>query len=154
MNEQHENGKARIEKQYVTCTIAGDTYGVDVSCIQEVTGMNEVAKVPNSKPFMKGVLDLRGTVIPLVDMRLRFGFEEKKYDAATAVLIAEVKDKYVGMIVDSVSDVISFPAESIQEPFHYAVKVEADCVTGIVSGAKGIIVLLDVGKILNPDEMV
>ena len=150
MDVKQSDGNA-LEKQYVTCSIAGDTYGIDVSCVQEVTGITAVSKVPNSKNFMKGVLDLRGTVIPLVDMRLRFGFEEKPYDAATAVLITEVKNKYVGMIVDSVSDVIGFASDRIQEPFHYSVKIETDCVTGIVRTDKGIIVLLDAGKILDPD---
>ena len=140
---------SEIDLQYVTFRIDGDTYGIDVSCVQEVTGLKGITKVPDSKSFMKGVLDLRGVVVPLVDMRLRFGFEPKPYDALTSVLITLIGGRYTGMIVDAVSDVVNIPPSKIQNTQHYPVKVETDTVTGVVSTEKGIIILLDAGKVLD-----
>ena len=142
-----------VEKQYVTFLLNDDVYGIDVSYVQEVTGLVNITKVPNTKSFMKGVLDLRGTVIPLVDMRLRFGFAEKEYDKLTAVIIAQVNKKHVGMIVDAVSNVQNLSASDIQDTYHYSAKVETDCVAGIARTESGITVLLDVQKILDPDEI-
>jgi purine-binding chemotaxis protein CheW len=137
-----------IDLQYVTFLIDGDTYGVDVSYVQEVTGLKGITKVPDSQSFMKGVLDLRGVVVPLVDMRLRFGLEEKKYDSLTSVLITTIGGRYTGMIVDAVSDVVNIPPSKIQNTQHYPVKIETDTVLGVVTTEKGIIILLDAGRVL------
>ena len=146
--ERKESVRDEIELQYVTFVIAGDTYGIDVSFVQEVTGLGGITKVPDSKSFMKGVLDLRGVIVPLVDMRLRFGFGSKPYDAQTAVIITRLGGKNIGMIVDAVSDVVNIAPSKIQNTEHYPVKVETDTVTGVVSMPKGIIILLDAGKVL------
>jgi purine-binding chemotaxis protein CheW len=140
------------ETQYVTFTLDDQLYGVSVDHVQEVTGLSGITRVPESLPFMKGMLDLRGTVVPLIDMRLRFSFPEKSYDAQTVIIVTRLCNLLAGMIVDSVSDVASITAEDIQHPSNYPRAAESNCVMGLVRTPKGLVTLLDVAKVLSEEE--
>ncbi|MDA3900772.1 MAG: chemotaxis protein CheW [Spirochaetes bacterium] len=138
--------------QYVTFLISGESYGVEVLCVKEILGMTDVTPVPNTLSFMKGVINLRGEVVPVVDMRIKFGMSEKEYDAFTVIIIVEVKRRLIGMIVDAVSDVADIPIDSIQNTPHFTTKIETDFIKGIGQLAEQLIIILDVDKILTTDE--
>jgi purine-binding chemotaxis protein CheW len=140
------------ENQFVTFLIGGESYGVEVLCVSEILGMTEITPVPNTFQFMKGVINLRGEVVPVVDMRLKFGMNEKEYDAFTVIIIVEVKRRLVGMIVDAVSDVANIPISSIQNTPHFTTKIETDFIRGIGQIGDQLIIILDVDRILTTEE--
>jgi len=140
-------------KQHVTFVIGEATYGVEVLRVQEIIGMTQITHVPNSMAFMKGVINLRGSVVPVVDMRLKFAMEERPYDVFTVIIIVEVRERMIGMIVDSVSDVVSIPIKSIQDTPHFSARIETDFISGIGQVDDKLVIILDVDRILSADEM-
>jgi purine-binding chemotaxis protein CheW len=141
------------ENQFVTFTIGTETYGVEVLRVQEIIGMTGITHVPNTLSFMKGVINLRGAVVPVVDMRLKFQMQEREYDAFTVIIIVEVLDRLVGMIVDTVSDVANIPINSIQDTPHFTAKIETDFIKGIGQLENRLIIILDVDRILTSEEL-
>lgn len=140
------------ENQFVTFLISGETYGVEVLCVSEILGMTDITPVPNTFNFMKGVINLRGEVVPVVDMRLKFGMNEKEYDSFTVIIIVEVKKRLIGMIVDAVSDVAKIPMSSIQNTPHFTTRIETDFIRGIGQIGDQLIIILDVDRILTTEE--
>ncbi len=145
--------KTEEESQFVTFMIGGETYGVAVLKVQEIIGMTQITHVPNTMVFMKGVINLRGSVVPVVDMRIKFGMEERSYDAFTVIIIVEVRERMIGMIVDSVSDVIGIPVKSIQDTPHFSARIETDFISGIGQVEDKLVIILDVDRILSSEEM-
>ena len=150
-NENADGGGE--DRQFVTFIIGGETYGTEVLSVQEIIGMTEITHVPNTLAFMKGVINLRGSVVPVVDMRVKFDMEERAYDAFTVIIIVEVRQRQIGMIVDSVSDVAAIPADSIQSTPHLSSKIEANYIKGIGQVDEKLVILLDVDRILTADEV-
>ena len=139
--------------QYVTFTIGDELYGVEVLKVHEIIGMTEIRSVPNSFNYMKGIINLRGRVVPVVDIRLKFNFDEREYDEYTVILIVEVKNQLVGMIVDSVSDVIGLPSGSIQATPHFSSDIDNDYIQGVGNDEDRMIIMLDVDRILSGEEL-
>lgn len=139
--------------QYVTFIIQNEVYGVEVLKVQEIIGMTQITHMPNSMTFMKGVINLRGSVVPVVDMRLKLKMQEKEYDQFTVILIVETKGVLVGMIVDAVSDVIGIPVDTIQETPHFSVNIDTDYIKGIGKKEEQLVIILDVDRILSTEEL-
>ncbi|HON77708.1 MAG TPA: chemotaxis protein CheW [Spirochaetota bacterium] len=153
--DKRKQAEAEIEEmeQYVTFTIGSEVYGVEVLKVQEIIGMTQITHMPNSMRFMKGVINLRGSVVPVVDMRLKLEMEEQEYTKFTVILIIEVKGTLVGIIVDAVSDVVGLPLSSIQETPHFSANIDTDYIKGIAKKAEQLIIVLDVDKILSSEEL-
>jgi len=141
------------EKQHVTFLIGEETYGVEVLKVQEIIGMTQITHVPNTMTYMKGVINLRGSVVAVVDMRLKFAMQERDYDSFTVIIIVEVRDRMIGMIVDAVSDVVSIPVKGIQDTPHFSARIETDFIKGIGQVDDKLVIILDVDKILTSDEL-
>ena len=141
------------EEQHVTFLIGEETYGVGVLKVQEIIGMTDITHVPNTVHFMEGVINLRGSVVPVVDMRKKFRMKEREYDKYTVIIIVEVKERLIGMIVDSVSDVVNIPVSCIQSTPHFTAKIETDFIKGIGQIDNNLIIILDVDSILSEDEL-
>jgi purine-binding chemotaxis protein CheW len=141
------------ENQYVTFLIDKGLYGVDVIKVQEIIGMVPITIVPNSAAFMRGVINLRGAVVPVIDMRTRFRMTDKSYDSFTVIIIVEVNSRLVGMIVDSVSDVVKLPVESIQNTPNFNAEVKVDFIEGIGQIDDNLVAILDVNRILSAEEL-
>ena len=146
-------GAVKDLKQFVTFVIGSENYGVPVLKVQEIIGMTEIVHVPNSPDFMKGVINLRGSVVPVIDMRVRFRMEEREYDMFTVIIIVEVRDMLVGMIVDSVSDVVDMAAGDIQKTPNFTVKIDTDYIEGIGQIAEKLVIILEIEKILSSEEL-
>ena len=142
---RHDNSQAAEEMlQFVTFLIAGETYGVSVHKVQSINEMLEITYVPHSSAYMEGVINLRGSVVPVINMRKKFNIPVKEYDLFTVILIVEVKDRLVGMIVDSVSDVVSIPVSAIQKEIQFSAKVDSDSIEGIGRLDEELIIILNV----------
>ena len=152
-NKQSEKTKETVSRQYVTFSIKDELYGIDVSRAQEVMNLPRITRVPNTMAFMKGVIDLRGTIIPLIDMRIKFKIEEKAYDQKTVIIIIDVKSVICGLIVDSVSDVVSMSINDVQHTPHFAVEIDKDSVSGIGKIGEQLVIVLDVDKLLTDEEL-
>ncbi len=140
-------------RQYVTFSIKDELFGVDVRRAQEVMNIPPITKVPNTMPFMKGVIDLRGTIIPIIDLRIKFKIEEKAYDQRNVIIIIEVKNVICGVIVDSVSDVIGMSIGDVQHTPHFATEIDKDVVYGIGKHGEKLVIVLDVDRILSDEEL-
>ena len=137
----------------MTFSIKDELFGIDVRRAQEVMNIPRITKVPNTMPFMKGVIDLRGTIIPLIDLRIKFKIEEKAYDLKNVIIIIDVKNVICGVIVDSVSDVISMSIDDVQHTPHFASEIDKDVVFGIGKNGEKLVIVLDVDKILTDEEL-
>jgi purine-binding chemotaxis protein CheW len=138
--------------QYVTFIVGDESYGVSVMKVQSINEMIEITHVPQARAFIKGVINLRGSVIPVIDMRKKFSLPPKEYDSFTVILIVEVNERLVGMIVDSVSDVVNIPVSDIQSQINYSARVDTSSIEGIGRIGDNLVVLLDVETFLAGDS--
>jgi len=109
-----EAGPARNE-MFVTFSLDNETFGIDVMKVEEIIGFIPVTRIPKSADYLKGVINLRGKVVPVIDLRLKFRMDDKGYDASTVILIVNVENRSVGLIADSVSDVADIPGDMIHD---------------------------------------
>jgi purine-binding chemotaxis protein CheW len=151
--EDKNNTEVIEENKLVTFLIQGEIYAIDVLRVHEIISMPKIVHVPNSMYFMKGVINLRGKVIPVIDLRLKFNMEAKEYDEITVILIVELKDKFIGIIVDTISDVLDLPEQSIQDTPNFSAKIETDFIRGIGNKDDKLIIVLNIDKILTTDEL-
>lgn len=140
-------------EQFVTFIIGNETYGIEVLKVQEIIGMTHITHVPNTLSFMKGVINLRGSVVPVIDMRKKIGMEEIEYNSFTVIIITEVKGKLIGMIVDSVQDVVTIPVQKIQDTMRFTSHVSTDYIKGIGQIDDNLVIILDVDKLLTSEEL-
>lgn len=136
----------------VTFSIGRGIYGIDVLMTREVIYLVNITEVPGRLPFMKGVIDIRGEVIPLVDTRMKFKLEPKEYDEDTVIIIVETKNHLMGLIVDSVLDVLDIALDDIQDAGNLSEGIETSYVKGISKSDDKLIIILDVHKILSNEE--
>lgn len=153
INTDSRESRSTEDRQHVTFLIDEETYGIAVEKVKEIIGMTDITHIPNTAYFMEGVINLRGIVVPVVDMRKKFEIEMKEYDANTVIIIVEVADRLIGMIVDSVSDVLNIPVESIQSTPNFRAKIETDFIRGIGQVEDSLIIILDSDKILSAEEI-
>jgi len=137
---------------FVTFAVESELYGIDMLYIREIINVSKMIRIPNALPFMKGVINLRGKLIPVVDMRERCNLKPREQDNKVPVLIAELDDLLIGLVIDSVNDVIKFPVQKIQYPPHYSAKVDSDFIDGLIQMNNNIIITLNINKVLSPDE--
>jgi len=149
--ENPENQGIDEVKQYVTFIVGDETYGISVMKVQSINEMIEITHVPKARAFIKGVINLRGSVIPVIDMRKKFSLPDKEYDPFTIILIVEANGRLIGMIADSVSDVVSLPVSDIQSNINYSARVDTKSIEGIGRIGDNLIVLLDVETFLLGD---
>lgn len=148
-----DDTKGEEVNQYVTFLVGDETYGVSVMKVQSLNEMIEITHVPKARAFIKGVINLRGSVIPVIDMRRKFSLPPKEYDSFTVILIVEVNERLVGMIVDAVSDVVNIPLSDIQSQINYSARVDTSSIEGIGRIGESLVVLLDVETFLAGDSL-
>ncbi|HOT44291.1 MAG TPA: chemotaxis protein CheW [Spirochaetota bacterium] len=145
VEEEHE--------EFATFMIGEETYGVDILKVRDIIGITDITPVPKSPHFVKGVINLRGNIVPVVDLRLKFRMKEREYNSGTVIIVVEVKGRYIGMIVDSVSDVVDIKVESIHESPHYSDNIREDFIQSVGRKDDKLIIILDVDRILNTSEI-
>lgn len=139
--------------QYVTFILDGEEYAIDIMCVQEIIRLSTVTKVPRMPEFVEGVINLRGKVIPVIDLRSKFGLAKSESDKNSRIVVAEVSEKITGLIVDSVSQVISISDQDIEPAPSMGTNVNSEYIFGMGKVGERLIILLDIDKILSESEV-
>lgn len=129
-------------------------YGIPVSQVKSIEKIMHITRVPHTNPFVKGVMNLRGVVTPLLDLRVRFGMGEESYNEATRVIIVSVEDKEVGLVVDGANDVIDIPTSKIEPPPEVVGLAAEGFIDGVANLDKRLLILIDLNKILESEEVI
>lgn len=140
------------ERQLVVFELARETYGVDISQVQEIIRFQEITKVPKVPDFIEGVINLRGNVIPVIDLRKRFDFDEVEKTNATRIIVVEVEQYTVGMVVDAVSEVVRVNEDSIEPPSNIIADIDTDYLSGVCKYSDKLIILLELSKVLTASQ--
>ncbi len=135
--------------QFLTFTLQNEEYGIEILKVQEIKGFSKITPIPNAPPFVRGVMNLRGTVVPIIDLRARFSMTEKDYDQFTCIIVVNVGTRVVGLVVDTVSDVLNIPNDSIADPPELASVGDSSCITGMGKLGERIVMLLDTGRLVG-----
>jgi purine-binding chemotaxis protein CheW len=145
------------EGKYLTFSLAGEEYGIGILKIKEIIGMMPVTNVPQTPDYVKGVINLRGKVIPVVDLRMRFGMDEIDYTERTCIIVVEISGPsttvLMGIVVDSVSEVLNIKAEDIEETPNFGTKLDSAYILGMAKMEGGVKILLDIDCVLSEKEI-
>ena len=139
--------------QLVTFSIGSEEFGVDILKVIEIIRTMEITKVPKAPAFVEGVINLRGLVIPIIDLRRRFGLAEKAGDSDTRIIVIEINGMSVGFVVDSVSEVLRIPANSVVPAPPVVAGVDSDYISGVGKLEDRLLILLDLDKLLSADDL-
>lgn len=152
-----ETGTADDGNQYLTFIMAGEEYGVDILCVQEIRGWESATPIPNSPPNIKGVINLRGTIVPIVDLRQCFGLDAIEYTPVTVVIVLKVPSengsRIMGIVVDAVSDVYNLAVNDMREAPDLGDSINTAFIRGLVNVNDRMVILLELEKLLNLDDM-
>jgi purine-binding chemotaxis protein CheW len=163
MNEATEamsqvvKGMADREGKYLTFILADEEYGIGILKIKEINGMMPITTVPQTPDFVKGVINLRGKVIPVMDLRLRFGMDAVDYTDRTCTIVVEIAGEagtiQIGIVVDSVSEVLNIKREDIENTPTFGTKLDTDYILGMAKMEGGVKILLNIDKVLSEREI-
>lgn len=152
-----QNRSLDTNDQYLTFIMAGEEYGVDILCVQEIRGWESATPLPNAPPHIKGVINLRGTIVPIIDLRQCFGLQAIEYTAVTVVIVLKVKSaegsRIMGMVVDAVSDVYALAQADMRPAPDLGKSVNTDFIKGLVTVNKRMVILLDIDRLLTLDDV-
>ncbi|MBS3963372.1 MAG: purine-binding chemotaxis protein CheW [Methylomonas sp.] len=145
--------------QYLTFELAGEAYGVEILKVREIRGWEPVRKMPNTPRFVKGALNLRGAIVPIIDLRERFNMEAAPYTPTTVVIVISVETGasgpvVMGIVADAVSDVLDIEPNALRDAPNLGSKINTRYMRGMYVGKHQMVMLLDVDKLLNPEEFV
>lgn len=139
--------------EFLTFRLGAEEYGIDILKVQEIRSYEAVTTIANAPAFIKGVVNLRGVIVPIVDMRIKFSVGEIRYDQFTVVIILNVAGRVVGMVVDSVSDVITLSPEQIRKAPEFGAGLETDYITGLGAVDQRMLILMDIEKLMTGQDM-
>ncbi len=142
-----------IASEYLTFTLGSEEYGVDILKVQEIRGYDTVTRIPGAPDFIKGVINLRGTIVPVVDLRLKFQLADVAYNEFTVMIVLNVLDRVVGIVVDGVSDVIQLAAEQIRPAPEFGSTVNAHHIIGLGTIDERMLILLDIEKLVSDRDL-
>ncbi len=139
--------------EFLTFRLGAEEYGIDILRVQEIRSYEEPTRIANSPSFIKGVVNLRGVIVPVVDLRIKLGCEKVEYNDFTVVIVLNVKGRVVGAVVDSVSDVIELGGEQIRPAPEMNTTVDTTFITGIASVAERMLILMDIEALMSSADM-
>jgi purine-binding chemotaxis protein CheW len=141
------------DQKYLTFKLADEEYGVEILKVREINGVMDITSVPRMPVYMKGVINLRGKVIPVVDLRLKFGLDEIEHTEQTCIIVVDV-GKEIGIIVDTVCEVLDIQRENVEPPPSMGGSVDTSFILGMGKVGEEVKILLDIDKVLTTDELV
>ena len=148
-----EEDEDTLSNRYLTFDLGGENYGIEIRYVTEITGVQKITEVPDMPDFVKGVINLRGQVIPVMDMRLRFQMEPRDYDERTCVVVVKLEDMCVGLIVDIVQEVCEIPEENVSPAPQLSKSEKSRYILGMGKVGDEVKILLDGKKLLFEDEL-
>ncbi|MFH1089962.1 MAG: chemotaxis protein CheW [Pseudomonadota bacterium] len=151
--------KARLrEGKFLTFELAKEQYGLEILKVREIIGMMDITSVPQTPAFVKGLINLRGKVIPVVDLRLKLGLPEKEYTERTAIIVVDVivegSPVQMGIVVDTVSEVVNITAQDIEDTPNFGSRLKTDYIMGMAKVKGGVIILLEIDRVLTDEELI
>ena len=147
------SGAQAAANEFLTFTLGAEEYGVDILKVQEIRGYGTVTRIPDAPDFVKGVINLRGTIVPVVDMRLKFKLGKSEYNSFTVMIILNIANRVVGMVVDSVSDVVALTGDQIRPAPELGSSLGAQFLTGIGALDNRMLILVDIERLMTSAEM-
>lgn len=139
--------------EYLTFRLDREEYCIDILKVREIRGYEQPTRIANAPPFIRGVVNLRGTIVPIVDLRMKFGCDNADYNDFTVVVILALEERIVGIVVDSVSDVLRLEPQDIREAPAIDEVVDASCITGLASIGERMLILVDIEKLMAATDM-
>ncbi|NHN78483.1 chemotaxis protein CheW [Azotobacter chroococcum] len=140
-------------REFLVFSLGSEEYAIDILKAQEIRSYENVTRIANTPDFIKGVTNLRGVIVPIVDLRIKFHLERVEYGGQTVVIVVNVEGRVVGVVVDGVSDVISLPPEQIKPAPEFSLSLSSDYLSGLASIGERMLVLVDIDKLLTSEEM-
>ncbi|MBE0461881.1 MAG: chemotaxis protein CheW [Halomonadaceae bacterium] len=140
-------------REFLVFSLGEEEYAIDILKVQEIRGYENVTRIANAPDFIKGVTNLRGVIVPIVDLRIKFHLESVEYGGQTVVIVVNVADRVVGIVVDGVSDVMTLTPEQIKPAPEFGVTLSSDFLSGLGSLDDRMLVLVDIDKLLTSEEM-
>jgi purine-binding chemotaxis protein CheW len=140
-------------QEYLTFVLADESYGIDILKVQEIRGYDAVTKIANTPAFIKGVVNLRGLIVPIVDLRIKFGLGKVVYDEFTVVIILNLSGRVVGIVVDGVSDVMNLKSTDLRSVPDIVASIDTKYITGLATVAEKMFILVDIEQLMTSREM-
>jgi len=140
-------------RELLTFTLGEESYGIDILKVQEIRAYETVTRIANTPDFIKGVINLRGHIVPIVDLRIKLGLGEAKYDKGTVVIILNVLKRVVGVVVDSVSDAITIPASSVKPAPEFGSVLGTQYILGLATIESGMLIVIDIERLVGSRDM-
>lgn len=140
-------------QEFLTFTLGEEEYAIDILKVQEIRGFDRVTAIANAPAFIKGVINLRGTIVPIVDLRIKFSVGEATYTPFTVVIILNVGERVVGIVVDSVSDVMVLPRDAVRPPPDFSARVRANYIVGLGMLDDRMLIVMDIEALMLSPEM-
>lgn len=141
------------EQKVIVFQLKDEEYGILVGQVRSIEKVQHITRVPRTAPFVKGVINLRGVVTPIIDLRIRFNIEASEYQDSTRIIIVAINEMEVGLIVDAANDVLDIPVDAIEPPPEVVGVVESEYVNGVVKLDKRLLILINLDKVLNPAQL-
>ncbi len=155
--EDRLDNRTDAGQQFLTFHLREEEYGVDILCVQEIKGWDQVTQIPNMPEYVKGVINLRGAIIPLIDLRLRFGLEEVEYGPTTVVIVLKVesdgRERTFGIVVDAVSDVYDVTDDQLNPPPDLGSAINVNYVSGLAAVEEKMLILLDAERLVTDEAL-
>ncbi|MHC1711969.1 MAG: chemotaxis protein CheW [Solidesulfovibrio sp.] len=139
--------------QLVTFTISSEEFGLDILKVQEIIRTMDITKVPRAPDFVEGVINLRGKVIPIIDLRKRFGMDSKPHDSQTRIIVVEINAMVVGFVVDSVSEVLRIKSNTVEPPPPIVSGIDSEYISGVGKLENRLLILIDLDRLLSTTEL-
>ena len=146
-------GGHKVTSEYLTFRLGAEEYGIDILRVQEIRSYEEPTRIANAPAFIKGVVNLRGVIVPVVDLRIKLGCESVEYNGFTVVIVLNVKGRVVGAVVDSVSDVLELAKDQINQAPEMSTTVDTTFITGIASVGERMLILMDIESLMSSADM-
>ncbi|MGL9724492.1 chemotaxis protein CheW [Sodalis sp. (in: enterobacteria)] len=140
-------------EEFLVFILGSEEYGIDILKVQEIRGYDQVTRIANTPAFIKGVTNLRGVIVPIVDLRIKFAQNDVSYNDNTVVIVLNLQQRVVGIVVDGVSDVLSLSADQIRPAPQFAVTLATEYLTGLGSLEDRMLILVDIERLLSSEEM-
>jgi purine-binding chemotaxis protein CheW len=154
ISRNEQSGKpSKATAEYLIFTLDTEIYGLDVLKVQEIRGYGVVTKIANTPEFIKGVINLRGLIVPIVDLRIKFNLGQVSYDESTIVIVLNINNRIIGMVVDGVSDVLEIEASEMKAVPDIVANIDTQYITGLATSEEQMIILVDIERLMNSHEM-
>lgn len=140
-------------KEFLTFTLGSENYGLEIMKVKEIRGYEPVTKIANAPSYVKGVLNLRGDIVPIIDLRLKFNVGEPTYNEFTIVIMLHVQDRIVGIVVDAVSDVVNLAEDDVRPPPEFGVAFDSAYLFGLAQVGEQMVILLNIESLITSSEL-